>query len=153
MSQDQDGQSSPADEDVNSGMVAALYASVSRILARYSQQWDTTKQMLGAEWELTLKSLWLALVFVIVLMSVVVVTWLGVNALLAYALYTIATPVWGIALAILALNMLVIFVLTRTIRGLFKSIGFGRSLAVFSPSETEQQDADEATMPAQSGGM
>jgi hypothetical protein len=132
MSDAQDGQDSATDEDVSSGVVAALYASASRIFARYMQQWDTTKQMLGAEWELTLKSLWLVLVFIIVLMSVVVVTWLGISALLAYGLYLIATPIWGIILAVLALHMLAIFVLIRTIRGLFKEVGFSRSLAVFS---------------------
>lgn len=138
MSQAQGDQKSAEDEDVGSSVVAALYASASRLFARYRQQWDTTKKMLGAEWELTLKCLWLALVFVIVFMSVVVVTWFGINALLVYALFTIATPVWGIVLVILALHILAIFLLMRTIRGLFKEIGFSRSLAVFK--------ADEQTM-------
>jgi magnesium-transporting ATPase (P-type) len=138
MSDAQDGQDSATDEDVSSGVVAALYASVLRIFARYMQQWDTTKQMLGAEWELTLKSLWLVLVFIIVLMSVVVVTWLGISALLAYGLFLIATPIWGIILAVMVLHILAIFVLIRTIRGLFKEVGFSRSLAVFSSAAADE---------------
>jgi cation transport ATPase len=134
----QDEQDSATEEDVSSGVVAALYASVSRIFARYMQQWDTTKQMLGAEWELTLKSLWLALVFIIVLMSVVVVTWLGISALLAYGLYLIATPIWGIILAVMVLHILAIFVLIRTIRGLLKEVGFSRSLAVFDSAAADE---------------
>lgn len=153
MSQEQESQSGTADEDVSSSVIAALTATVSRIAGRYREQWDTTKQMLGAEWELTLKCLWLALVFVIVLMSVVVVTWLGINVGLAYALHTLATPIWGIALSILALNILVMFVLTRTIRGLFREIGFGRSLAVFGRSEAEPQELHEAPMPVPPGGV
>jgi hypothetical protein len=140
MSDAQDGQDSATDEDVSSGVVAALYASVLRIFARYMQQWDTTKQMLGAEWELTLKSLWLVLVFTIVLMSVVVVTWLGISGLLAYGLYLIATPIWGIILAVMVLHILAIFVLIRTIRGLFKEVGFSRSLAVFSSAAADEED-------------
>lgn len=138
-----------ADEDVGSSVVAALYASVSRIFDRYRQQWDTTKQMLGVEWELTLKCLWLALVFIIVFMSVVVVLWAGINAFLAYLLFTISTPVWGIALAILTMHILAIVVLTRTIKGVFSEIGFSKSLAVFSNSEEESQEANTT----QTGGV
>lgn len=153
MSQEKDEHNSTADEDVGSSVVAALSASVSRILGRYREQWETSKQMLGAEWELTLKSLWLALVFIIVFMSVVVVTWLGINALLAYGLFLLATPIWGIILAILALHILAIVVLIRTIRGLFKEVGFSRSLAVFSSIDSEQEEAGAATLPTQSGGV
>lgn len=153
MSQEQAGQKSATDEDVGSSVVAALSASVSRILGRYREQWDTSKQMMGAEWELTLKSLWLALVFIIIFMSVVVVTWLGINALLAYALFLLTTPIWGIILAILVLHTLAIVVLIRTIRGLFKEVGFSRSLAVFSSTDSEQAEAGDTSFPTQSGGM
>lgn len=152
MSQEQDQQDSAADEDVESSVIAALSASMSRIFARYLQQWDTSKQILNAEWELTLKSLWLALVFIIVFMSVVVVTWLGLNALLAYALFLLATPIWGIVLAILTVHIGAIFVLMHTIRGLFKEVGFSRSLAVFKSTDTDKQAASEAALPVQSGG-
>lgn len=148
MSEQQPDQNA-ADEDVGSSVVAALYASMSRIFARYRQQWDTTKQMLGVEWELTIKCLWLALVFIIVFMSVVVVLWAGINALLAYALFAIATPVWGIALSILAVHILAIFVLTRTIKGVFSEIGFSRSLAVFKSVEGETQEVSTT----QTGGV
>lgn len=153
MSQEQGEQDSAADEEVGSSAIAALVASVSRIYARYGQQWDTSKQMLNAEWELTLKSLWLALVFTIVFMSVVVVAWLGLNVLLAYALFLMATPIWGIALAILVFNMLAIFVLTRTIRGLFREVGFSRSLALLNGSESKKQHASDAVLPIQPRGV
>lgn len=153
MGQEQEEQNSATEEDVGIGVVAALSASVSRILGRYREQWDTSKQMLKAEWELTLESLWLALVFVIVFMSVVVVTWLGINALLAYGLFLLAAPIWGIILAIIVLHMLAIVVLIRTIRGLFKEVGFSRSLAVFSSVEPEQTAAGSAPLPTQPGGV
>lgn len=154
MSQEQGEQSGDADADVNvnSSVIAALSASVSRIFALYRQQWNTSKQMLGAEWELTLRGLWLALVLVIVLMSVVVVTWLSINVVLAYALYSIATPLWGIALTIVMMNILMIFILTRTIRGLFKEIGFGRALAVFGRTEADNRDVSADSTPVRSGG-
>ena len=153
MGQEQEEQNSAADDDVGSSVVAALSASVSRILGRYREQWDTSKQMLGAEWELTLKSLWLALVFIIVFMSVVVVTWLGINALLAYGLFLLATPIWGIILAILVLHILAIVVLIRTIRGLFKEVGFSRSLAVFRSVDAEPAEAGDAPLPTTPGGV
>lgn len=153
MSQERGEGNSAADEDVGGGVVAALSASVSRILGRYREQWDTSKQILGAEWELTLKSLWLALVFIIVFMSVVVVAWLGINALLAYAMFLVATPIWGIILAILVLHIVAIVVLIRTIRGLFREVGFSRSLALLSNTESDPAPPSDGTVPTQSGGL
>ena len=153
MSQDQADQDSATDEVVGSSEVAALYASASRIFVRYKEQWDTSKQILGAELELSLRALWLILVFVIIFFSVMVVTWLGVNVLLGYGLLTIATPIWGIALSILAFNMLTIWVLTRTIRGLVKAIGFSRSLALFSSAKAASSEVSDAAVPTRSGGM
>lgn len=153
MREDQGDQASSADADAGSSEVAALYASASRIFARYSEQWDTSKQILRTELELTLKSLWLALVFIIIFFSVMVVTWLGVNVLLAYALLMIPTPVWGVALAISVFNLLTILVLTRTILGLFREVGFGRALAIFRSVQAESKVSSDTPMPTQTGGL
>ena len=152
MSQQQANQSSADEENLESSVVAALYGSAQRILKRYQQQLDTQKQIVKAEWELTLKSLWLALVFIIVFMSVVVVTWFAINATLAYMLYSIATPVWGIGLVIIVMHVLAIFVLLRTIRGLFSEVGFKRTLAAFNEDKTNEQGASETDLSTQHGG-
>lgn len=147
MSEPDKNQEGATEQSAGGSVVAALYAMVERIFARYSEQWDTRKKIMHAEWELSVKSLWLAFIFSVIFVSVMIVTWIGINAILAYTLYSFATPIWVIALIFLVLHCVAILFLVRTIRALFAEMGFSRTIAIFRKEKDSENDANEASMP------
>ena len=122
-----------------SGVITALLGSASQILERYATQWETSKDMLRAEWAITRKCIWFAIVVLIVFSGVVLSACLGLTVLASYGLYTLGMPVWGIGLLLAVLHIIAMIMLVQTMRGLIKRMGFKKSSQLFTPSLKGEQ--------------
>lgn len=119
------------------GVITALIDSAAQILQRYSTQWDTSKEMLHVEWRITWKSLWFALIALIVFSGVVLSACISLAALVAYGLYAIGAPVWAIGLALIVLHGVMLYTLVLTMRTLIKRMGFNKTFDIFAKTKGE----------------
>lgn len=123
---EQDEQSSTHE----SGVITALMESAEQILQRYSTQWETSKEMARLEWRITRKSLWFALVVLVIFSGVILSACIALTVLVAYGLYTLGVPIWATGLALVALHGLALYVLVRMMRGLIKRMGFHKTVGI-----------------------
>ena len=113
-----------------SGVITALMESAEQILQRYSTQWETSKEMARLEWRITRKSLWFALVVLVIFSGVVLSACIALTVLVAYGLYALGVPIWAIGLALITLHGLALYILVRMMRGLIKRMGFHKTMGI-----------------------
>lgn len=133
-----------------SSVITALMESAEQILQRYSTQWNTSKEMARLEWRITYRSLWFAIVVLIIFSGVVLSACIALTALVAYGLYLLGVPIWATGLALVTLHGLALYTLVYMMRGLIKRMGFHQTLSILrapksAQANTENTDTKEAS--------
>ena len=121
-----------------SGVITALMASAEQILQRYSTQWETSKEMARLEWRITRKSLWFALVLLVIFSGVILSTCIGLTALVAYGLYALGFPIWATGLTLVILHGVALYTLVVMMRGLIKRMGFHKTMGILRAPKLAQ---------------
>ncbi len=116
-----------------SGDITALLDSAKQIWQRYATQWETSRDILRAEWAITRKCIWFAIIVLIVFSGVVLSACLGLTVLASYGLYALGMPVWAIGLTLAIAHGVSMLVLVQTMRGLIKRMGFTKSAQLMTP--------------------
>ncbi|TQV69684.1 hypothetical protein FKG94_23105 [Exilibacterium tricleocarpae] len=88
----------------------------------------STAQLAQAEWQLSMRALWLVAASTMFLSGLILVVWVSLNAALAYWAYTSDVPVTAIAAGFVVVQLALITWLWTQVQRLLALIGFPRTL-------------------------
>lgn len=112
--------------------------AVPQILKGYKSRFGATKDLIGVEWQLTIRCLALATLIVVCAFSVTLVFWIGLTGLLAWGLYAVGLATWMIVISLILLHMAVLLWLVTSLKRLLSEIGFKRSWNALTQSSDSE---------------
>lgn len=130
-------QESPADPAGDPDLATTL----EELSWRFRQCWADAANILALEGRIALHSLLLLVVLIFCLAGVLAGAWLVLMLMLIYGAAALNVPVWGIALGVIVLHLLVFAGLAQQLRALARLLSFPRSrqaaAELLSPPDTE----------------
>lgn len=118
------------DDMAGEQLFASLAISFKRLLNAYKQQWLTSKKLIAADIELTLKAMLLCLICVLLISGIILTSWITINIAIVYWLYSLGFY-WFVAVTVfLLMNTFAFFMLKRAFKTAKRSLNINTSLAV-----------------------